>query len=336
MEEEHGIPIFLQQLTETLRAEQTARHETPSLPEEIGTRAGKHGSELLRNGATVDQVVHNYGDLCQALTELAQEKNAAISVEEFHTFNRCLDNAIAEAVTEYGRERDQQASEAGVETMNERLGSLAHELRNLLNTAMLAFQAIESGGVALTGATGAVLGRSLIGLRDLVDRSLADVRMTAGMQAHRQSISVSGLVDEVRVSAAMEAKAKGVTLLIAPVDESWIVEGDRQMIAAAIANLLHNAFKFTRPSGDVALRVNADANHVLIDIEDQCGGLQGTTERLFEPFHQCSDDRTGLGLGLAISRRGVEASGGTLRVRNLPGMGCIFTIELPRQPIRVA
>jgi signal transduction histidine kinase len=332
---EHGIPIFIGQLIDTLRGEQAPHGAEPlEITKDIGRRAGKHGGELLRKGFSVDSVVHHYGDLCQSLTELAQERHEPITVEEFHTFNRCLDDAIAEAVTEYGRQRDELTSEAGAQTMNERLGSLAHELRNLLNTAMLSFQAMQSGNVALTGATGAVLSRSLIGLRDLIDRSLADVRMTAGLQVRHEPISIAELVRETQISATMEAKSRGLTLTIGPVDEGWVVDGDRQMLAAAIANLLHNAFKFTRPNGHVALRVRADAKRVLVEVEDECGGLpQGKAEELFEPFQQRSSDRSGLGLGLSISRRGVAAHGGTLRVRNLPGTGCVFTIDLPRQKV---
>ena len=94
---------------------------------------------MLRQGFTVDQVVHDYGDLCQAVTELALEKNAPVSTDEFHTLNRCLDDAIADAVTEFGWQRDQLISQMGSRAMSERLGSLAHELRNHLNTAMLSY-----------------------------------------------------------------------------------------------------------------------------------------------------------------------------------------------------
>jgi hypothetical protein len=330
--QEHGVPVFLGQLIETLHSESKPHVPDAKLPKDIGRSAGKHGGELYAKGFSVEQVVHDYGDLCQALTELAQEQNAAISVEEFHTFNRCLDNAMADAVTEYGRQRDEVTSEAGAQSMNERLGSLAHELRNLLNTAMLAFQAIEAGKVAASGATGAVLGRSLIGLRNLIDRSLADVRMTAGMQVRHELVSIAELMREAHISAAMEAKVRGLTLTISPVDEAWTVEGDRQMLSAAIANLLTNAFKFTRANGSIALRASATENRVLIEIQDECGGLPaGKAEELFQPFQQRSSDRTGLGLGLSISRRGVEAHGGTLHVRNLSGRGCVFMIDLPRQ-----
>jgi len=51
---------------------------------------------------------------------------------------------------------------------------------------------------------------------------------------------------------------------------------------------------------------------------------------LFKPFQQRGADQTGLGLGLAISLKGVQASGGEIQVRDLPGSGCVFTVDLPR------
>ena len=65
-------------------------------------------------------------------------------------------------------------------------------------------------------------------------------------------------------------------------------------------------------------------------MEDECGGLPpGRAEELVRPFAQRGPDRTGLGLGLTIASESVVANGGEIRVRNLPGRGCIFTIDLP-------
>lgn len=332
---EYGIPLFIEQLIATLEGEQRAGADAAhaEVPAVIGESAGKHGNELLLRGSTVDQVVHNYGDLCQALTELAREQSVPITVSEFHTFNRCLDDAMAGAVTEFGRERDKAISQAGTQTMNERLGYLAHEQRNLLNSAMLAFQAISIGSVGFAGPTGGVLRRSLIGMRDLIDRSLADVRLTHALELRRETISMKELVAEIRISASMDAAARGRSFAIEPVDDELLVDADRLMLISAMVNLLGNAFKFTPPGGHVSMRVHAVAEHVLIEVQDECGGLpQGLTEELFHPFKQRGSDRTGVGLGLSISRRAVEANGGKLIVRNLPGSGCIFSIQLPRLP----
>ena len=328
---EFGIPLFIDQLVKTLRAEEAAgpQAKAAEVPADIGTNAGKHGNELLLKGFTVDQVVHDYGDLCQSLTELAHEKQAPITVDEFHTFNRCLDNAIADAVTEFGRHRDRIISNETTRTMNERLGSLAHELRNLLNTAMLAVHAVKHGSMGMAGATGAVLDRSLHGLKDLIDRSLADVRLTAGLQVHSEPIQIDDFLEDIRISAAMEATDRELAFTMT-IEKGLVVDADRQMLASAIANLLQNAFKFTHPHGHVSLTARATAERVVIDIEDECGGLVSKkTQEMFLPFEQQNGDRTGLGLGLSISRRGIEANGGRLTVRNVLGKGCVFTIDLP-------
>jgi signal transduction histidine kinase len=323
-----GISVFIDLLIETLRDEQVGAHASVKLGQQLGKDAGHHGGDLLRRGFTVAEVVHDYGDLCQALTELAHERGETISVDEFHTFNRCLDNAMADAVTAFSHLRDGVVSEAGTASMNERLGGLAHELRNQLNVAMLAFGAIKSGSVALTGATGAVLERSLAGLRDLIDRTLADVRLTSGLQVRRESIWLENFVDEIQVPVILEAAAKGL-VFTRRVEADLVVNADRPMLSSAVANLLQNAMKFTA-HGRISLTVRRDGPRVLIEIEDECGGLPaGTTERLFTPFSQLGKDRSGLGLGLSISRRSVEANDGTLSVRDLPGKGCIFTISLP-------
>jgi signal transduction histidine kinase len=138
-------------------------------------------------------------------------------------------------------------------------------------------------------------------------------------------------VEEVEVGASLEASARGLTLDVAPVERGVDVEFDPQLLAAAVANLLQNAFKFTRPEGRVSLNTSATKDRVLIEVQDECGGLPaGRADELFRPFEQRNANRTGLGLGLSISRRSVEANGGEIRVRDIPGSGCVFTIDLPR------
>jgi hypothetical protein len=220
---EHGIPLFLDQLIKTLRVEQTAepmRSRKVSGPagggkpvlSEIGETAARHGLELLQRGLTVDQVVHDYGDLCQAITDLAFERGAPIQIDEFRTLNRCLDNAIADAVTEFAYQRDLLVEARDVQALNERLGFFAHELRNLIQTATLAVVALKGGNVGLAGATGALLDRSLIELRNLVDRSLADVRVTAGMPPHSTLISLADFIAEIKISAALRSAGPGMPI----------------------------------------------------------------------------------------------------------------------------
>ena len=169
------------QLAETLRQESSG---TPYPTTAIGSTATLHGRDLLALGFTVSQVVHDYGDICQAVTELAMEQKAPITTEEFHTLNRCLDTAIADAVTEHARIT--AAARSSEEA--ERSGQVAHETRDLLNTALLAFASLKRGTVAINGSTAAVLGRSLTGLRDLVESTLSDLRMTSTHQRRERVV----------------------------------------------------------------------------------------------------------------------------------------------------
>src|SRR6185369_11488920 len=94
----------------------------------------------------------------------------------------CLDDAMAGAVTQYGRDRVQSAIDNDSARESERLGFFTHELRNLIHTALIAFEVVKSGNVGVGGSTGTVLHRSLLGARDLIARSLAEVRLTRSVQ----------------------------------------------------------------------------------------------------------------------------------------------------------
>jgi signal transduction histidine kinase len=319
---EHGVPLFLTQLCETLRLEATP---APFPSDAIGSTGARHGAELLAAGFNVTQVVHDYGDICQAITEVAVEQNAPISVEEFHTLNRCLDTAIAEAVTEHTRLSAQRRSQEELE----RLGHVAHELRDLLNTALLAFHTLKRGAVAINGNTGAVLGRTLTSIRGLIDRTLSEVRLAAGQQRNER-LPVAGLVDEVAAAGVLHAEDRHVRFTVAPVDPALAVNGDPQLLTSAVMNLLQNAFKNTPAGGAVALRTLVRDRRLVVEIEDQCGGIPESMGDLFQPFgDRRGRDRSGLGLGLSIARSAVRAHGGDIGIRNMAGKGCVFTIEVP-------
>jgi len=189
-EPEHGVPLFLGQLVEALRYEKAyPAPKKDGMPDSSGDlravmessrTAALHGKQLLKEGYTVEQVVHGYGDVCQAITELAKERNTPVTVEEFHTLNRLLDNAIADAVSSYGLHSDSYRAQ-GAQDLHERMGTLAEEQRKLLDTALKALDAIKVGNIGLMGATGTLLEDSLLQLRNLIDRSLPEIRLSTGM-----------------------------------------------------------------------------------------------------------------------------------------------------------
>ncbi len=194
--------------------------------------------------------------------------------------------------------------------------------------------AVKPRDVGTTDATGAFPDRSLNGMRTLIDRPLAGVRLTAGMPSRAQLISLSDFIADVKISASLEAHARDCRFLVGDVDPGLALDVDREIMMSAVGNLLQNAFKFTQPRSEVILNAYAAADRICIDVEDHCGGLTaGAEQEMFKPFKQSGHDRSGLGLGLVICQRGAEANQGTLRVRNIPGHGCVFTIELPRHQL---
>jgi hypothetical protein len=147
---EYGVPRFLDQLCEQLR-------DNAQESREIGESAKKHGHDLLRQGFAIEQVVHDYGDVCQSITDLAVELEAPISTDDFRTLNRCLDDAIAGAVTEFTRGESVTRAKQSA------------ELHSLTHAAICAFRFIRSGGVGAGGSTGAVVERNLAAILAAMD-----------------------------------------------------------------------------------------------------------------------------------------------------------------------
>jgi len=341
----NGVPMFLDQLTKTLEADEAgeglaserisgASGGVAPVLSEMSVTAAAHGKELLELGYTVDQVVHDYGDLCQAVTDLAFERDAPFTVEEFRTLNRCLDNAIADAVSEFSFHRDASLNEERSVEANERIGLLVHELRNALQTSNLSVRALELGGLSLSGATGVVLKRSLAAMGSLIEQALSEVRSGATAAHNAGIVSVADLIAVAKASGELRADATGCRFTVAPVDPLLGLRANYALLLSALENLLQNGFKFTQPHTEVKLTAYASGARILIDVSDHCGGLPaGDVDKMFIPFFQQSSDKTGVGLGLAMARRAIEADGGELTVRDSPGVGCVFTISLPRHSL---
>lgn len=346
-----GLPIFFDQLTHILRnskeprpvpledrtlmAEAAASNDEKGLARaaerqdeiEVAESGGIHGAELMRLGYTLSHVVHAYGAMCQAITGLANEKHVFISPIEFHDLNRCLDVAIAGAVSEFQFEKDRQRSSHELE----QLGFLAHELRNALNAVNISVSLIKKGTVGFGGSTAQFLERGLKRIEKLVDRSLSELRLRMEPRILIEAAHLLQVVDQINISAEVEAERKQQTIRTR-IDPALIIQVDQHLFFSALSNLIQNAIKFSPEGGVIEVRAELQGEQIVIEVEDQCGGLTDPTVDLFKPFVQHNVNKDGLGLGLTIARRAITLNQGTLDVQNLPGKGCIFRIKLPRKP----
>jgi signal transduction histidine kinase len=323
-EVEAGWGIFYDELIALM-----ARDQPFEFHGEMGVHtavAEKHGKEFLRLGYTISEVVHSYGIICQAITALATQLNFTITSREFQQLNLSLDTAIAEAVTEFEKVRKENVDQAEIK----RLGYLAHELRNCLQSATIALEMIEAGIVGVKSGTGGLLQNSLKKMADLIDTALTEVRLRSEPKSYRQRTRLFELMSEVGVTAGFEARSRNMILRMDG-SSDLEVDVDRQLFVSALANLVQNAMKFSKQGGTIQVRARQEGERILVEVEDECGGLpEGKMEELFDPGVQRNLDRSGMGLGLSISRQAIELNKGELHVENLPGKGCIFVIDLPR------
>ena len=241
---DHGVPVFLDQLSEALR------HGSISVPE-IGPSAARLGQDLLQRGFSVSQVVHNYGDVCQAITDMAVELDVPIGANDFRTLNRCLDEAIAGAVTAFGQAQNQ----SGVEAESARGDRAARILRSRDAQP----DANSAPGVRSSeNRTGGGRGNDRHGAASHTARLTDADRSLARRNAHDSGRSQSGAVPGCGIHRRVAAGASGGTwpgigLTVVPVAEGIAIEADREVLAAVVGNLLQNAFKFTRPLTTVTL-----------------------------------------------------------------------------------
>ena len=193
----------------------------------------------------------------------------------------------------------------------QRLGSLAHEMRNALNNAATAHQFIKEGLVETDGSTSEVLEDAFTRMKDIINRSMSEVRMRG------------------------ESVLAEIVLHIC-ITPDLLIEADRHLVFSALSNLVQNAIKFNRFGGNVWIRSRLLHGRVIIDVEDECGGLpKGKPETLFQPFTQRGKDKSGLGFGLSIARRAIALNDGEVTVRDIPDIGCIFSINIPQAPLQM-
>jgi signal transduction histidine kinase len=318
-----GLTAVIDNVAEALRADVDEISEQRTT--EVLESNRQHGTRRKNQGFELNQVIHDYGLVCDSIIAVAADEGVNASPREFQLLNRWIDSAIALAVDSFAT----GTRVADEKVQAERIGALAHEIRNAANNAALGFELIRSGKVAANGTTAEVVRRALIRIHELADQSLVDAR-TASQEA-AVSFATLHVHDALKRLASETFPERGVIIRTELRQPDVKILANENLLFSALSNLLQNALKFTRDNGAVVLRSFPSKAGVRIEVEDTCGGLpDGATEDLFRAFVQRSHGRGGVGLGLPIAKRAVEAHGGTLSVRNNPGIGCTFVVDLPR------
>ena len=326
---DEGLVTLYNQLLEVV--DLSTEEDSPETRQKIvkeaisDTESKKHAQDFHSRGYTIMQLVRGYGSLCQGITDFAQDNDKSITSAEFAQLNLCLDIAIAQAVTEF------QKLEVSFTEKDERLkmGYLIRELRNSLSGAVLSHELIRSGRVGVNGSTSAIMTTAHTRMRELIDRSVAEFRMSADQELELSVFKLFHVVSEVESSLSSELNSKQLTVH-ADADSTLLVKADRHLMISAITHLVQNAIRFTPEGGNIWLQVYADGTDTVIEVEDQCGGLPaGKVEEMFKPYSFDGTEPNNLGFGLSMVRQAADLHGFVLAVRNVPKTGCVFSLRMP-------
>jgi hypothetical protein len=318
------LPDFLQEVIGALRAHAGVAPEG-GRPEQVAT-AERHGEQRLRLGFSLDSVVREYGALRDAIVATANDLGVSMTFGDLQVVFDCTITGIASAVSQYAQERDTELRRRA----NEHFAFIAHELRNPLSSATTAVQLLSAQGhLPANNRVVAALERGLHRTSELIEQTLRDARLVSGIALNRQPTTLRALIEDVEIDAIPIAASKEIELRVTLQGDGEL-DVDIRLIRSALGNLLLNAVRYSRPGSVVEIRGSLVNERAVLEVEDCCGGLPpGKVEVAFAPFVRLDANQSGFGLGLAIARQAVDAHGGSIRVQNLPGKGCIFVLELP-------
>lgn len=220
------------------------------------------------------------------------------------------------------------------------LANLSHELRTPLNAVLGYLHLLQSGRMSpdspkYTGYLAHIgsSGRQLLGL---IDTMLDSMKLDAGrLEFHPSAVNLPQLISSLQDMLEPELLARQVRLSV-DVQPALELVLDPLRLEQVLFQLLSNAIKFSSAGGEIALRIAAESDDfVRVEVQDQ--GIGIATEQqslLFSDFRQLDEGSTkayqGLGMGLALVRRLVEAQGGTVGVRSTEGQGSVFFVVLPK------
>jgi signal transduction histidine kinase len=313
------IPAFVDEIIAALYP------DAIPLPSTSGN-AEEHGAQRLRLHFDVAEVVREYGLLHECIIEIAGEAKVEITLYDQQVIARWLNSGIADAVAQYVKRRDLEQNRQ----RSEHLGFIAHELRNPLSAARTAVQKLRGRELAAGGRAVELLERSLRRASDMIDNALSHASLQLGVEPKPEPVALGDLLRDIELDAGIDAQEKSVELVTAANTET-LISADPRLLRSAVFNLVQNALKFSQAGSTVTVTARAVPGRTTIEVADTCGGLPpGKVEELFAPLVQRGEDRSGFGLGLGIARQAIEAHGGRINVRDMPGRGCVFIIELPQ------
>ncbi|BAZ33266.1 response regulator receiver sensor signal transduction histidine kinase [Cylindrospermum sp. NIES-4074] len=306
--------------------------QAPSTPVVVLTNTNDEelAIEAVRQGAQ-DYLVKrqvNPDVLVRSLRYAIERKQV---LESLRTVNKTLENRVEERTAELVK-----ANEIN-QFKSEFVSMLSHDIRNPLNTILLAAGLLQNNDERLTKEkklTHLQMIRSAIkNMAQLLDEvSFIGKADTGKLRCELVSMDLEAFCRQLVEEAQLTAAVKHITLIFASFGEVGEFLGDESLLRHILGNLLNNAIKYSLPGGTVRFELIGQDDTVIFRFQDWGIGIaKKDQKRLFQPFHRGENvgSTPGTGLGLAIAKKCVEAHGGEIVVNSQVGVGTTFTVTLP-------
>jgi signal transduction histidine kinase len=312
----NDLPLFIDELVEALRTDPA---------EWVAFEGAKtHGQQRMRLGIDIGGLTEEMALVGETVIELACRDGEQFAGDQIVFLMRAVGRGAAISVNAYAAMRDRELADQAAQHFS----FIAHEIRNPLHNIRLAITILESCTAETRAALRTRLDRWFDQLARLIDDSLVQARLYGEPNLQPQRIGVRELIDLALEDVETQAMQRGLAVSVEV--EPFELDADRKLIVSALTNLLRNAVKFTCDGGRIVVRVRACEERAHFEVEDECCGIpEELLGRLFQPFVQATNSRSGTGLGLMIVKQAAEAHGGSVRVVNRPGDGCLFVMDLP-------
>lgn len=313
---------YLKELAERMRHD-VGEQSRPAITQSVAT---SHGQQRFEHGYDLPALVREYSALADLIGEEIASRRVEVSFAEIQLMHRFLVHSIADAAGRYAGLRDAELQRRTAE----HIGFLAHEVRNPLSSATMALSLMRTRDEVKPSLAFDALQRAVAKAAQVTNDALLTVRLREVGTLDRSTVDMRELLEEIASDSETDATAKGIELRV---EATGSVVADRKALRSAISNLVRNAVKFSHANGLVHAHARPADGRVVVEITDSCGGLpEGSERKLFDPFVQVGNDRSGFGLGLAIVKQVADAHDGQVRVHSLPGKGCVFVLDLPAVP----
>ncbi len=245
-------------------------------------------------------------------------------------------------IGQLGRAFDDMADRIAALRRSEKelLANISHELRTPLARIRLALELVSDGDSAKVSSYLSDIGEDLGELEQLLDDVMSTARSDLARDSagdalpplHFEPLSGSTVLEAAVARFQVRAPDRRLETDI-PTDLPTL-EADPSLLRRVLDNLLDNAKKFSEEPVRLSGRASADGEHVIFEVRDRGIGISTEDQaRIFEPFFRSDPSRTratgGVGLGLAVVKRIVEAHAGSIEVESELGRGTRFTVTLP-------